>query len=122
MVSQAFLFLLTLFLATNAAPLQAGQAGQPNNNGPTPTLSNEVIIGLVSLFVAVFGISITLVASPKMRRNIKSELLSFIRLSRLWLIWYGDCITRKRRHSMEQLRQQYNEFQEFRAYVAMRAM
>jgi hypothetical protein len=122
MVSQAFLFLLTLFLATNAAPLQAGQPGQPNNNGPTPTLSNEVIIGLVSLFVAVFGISITLVASPKMRRNIKSELLSFIRLSRLWLIWYGDCITRKRRHSMEQLRQQYNEFQEFRAYVAMRAM
>jgi hypothetical protein len=118
MALRTFFVLLTFFLAANAAPMQHRQ---PTNRQAT-TLSNEVIIGLVSLFVAVFSISITLVASPKMRKNIKSEQLSFMRLSRLLLIWYGDCITRNRRHSMEQLRQQYNEFQEFRAYVAMSAM
>jgi hypothetical protein len=64
--------LLMFFLVTNAAPMHVGQ---PTNNESTSPWTNEAIFGLVSVFVAVLGISITLVASPKMRRNIKSAPL-----------------------------------------------
>jgi hypothetical protein len=74
---RTFFALLTFFLAANAAPMQPRQP----TSRPAPTLSNEVIVGLFSLFVAVFGISITLIASPKMRRNIKSEPMLAMRLS-----------------------------------------
>jgi hypothetical protein len=68
----AFLVLLMFFSAANAAPTQPDH---PTYDGPTSHLSNEAIVGLVSLFVAVFGIAITLIASSKMRKNIKSELV-----------------------------------------------
>jgi hypothetical protein len=69
MALPAFLVLSTFVLTANAAPLQPSQPTSP----PTPILSNEAIVGLLSLFVAVFGITITLVVSPKMRRNLRSR-------------------------------------------------
>jgi hypothetical protein len=76
---------ISMYFATiNAAPVQPGQ---PTNRAPA-RLSNEAIVGLVSLFVAVLGISITLMASPKMRRNIRSKHLSVTRLLCLLLTMY----------------------------------
>jgi hypothetical protein len=69
MASPAFLLLCAFFLAANAAPLQLSQPIIP----PTPTLSNEAILSLVGLFVAVLGITITLVASPKISRGLRSR-------------------------------------------------
>jgi hypothetical protein len=75
-VRASCLVLFRFFGTTYAAPIQPRRP----TNRPPPSWSNEAIVGLVSLFVAVLGISITLIASPKMRRNIRSKPLSVSQL------------------------------------------
>jgi hypothetical protein len=66
-----FLLLLSgLVMPSLAAPI----SHQP------PHLSDEAIIGLVSVIVAVVVAIITLAASPKLRRNLKSESGYMLRL------------------------------------------
>jgi hypothetical protein len=57
-----------LFISVQAAPLQ------PSPATSTPSgWSTEAIIALISVFVAVTGILITLIASSRSRRSLKRE-------------------------------------------------
>ena len=62
--------LTPLFLAilAHGAPLQPSQTSAPASGW-----SREAIVTLIGVFVAVIGIGITLIASPKMRSTVKRE-------------------------------------------------
>jgi hypothetical protein len=70
-------FLFFFLLAANASPIPPSQSDQPANDSGFGW-SKEAIFGLVSVFVALVGIVITIMVSKKMRRNMQRQYLPII--------------------------------------------
>jgi hypothetical protein len=66
--------LFTFVLATNAAPTPPSKPGASTEKRSS-RWSNEAIIALAAIFVAISGVLITIIASPKIWRTARRKYL-----------------------------------------------
>jgi hypothetical protein len=113
--------LSTCLLAAHATPLQPG----PPNSLTNSSWSIEAIIALVGLFVTVVGVLVSLIAfvvSAKLRRRFKRKYYRYsLMLLRVANFALG-CVTRNHHHSIQQLRQKYDDYLRFQEWLEMTAM